>query len=66
MTKKDYKKIAQVLNDEQPQVVDSRDNAQMQAFYAWEMVVKAMARMLQSDNPAFSEQKFLVACGLRQ
>jgi hypothetical protein len=67
MTRKDYKKIAEVLREGRPErQQDHKDFAIRQwsngARDAWETIVIRMARMLAADNPRLDKEKFVAAC----
>jgi len=54
MTRKDYKKIAKVMND------ILNDNAEP---IQWLNTVAGLAQVLKEDNPRFDLHKFRNACG---
>ena len=61
MTKKDYIKLAEVLNHRLYFVLgDDKYNERM-TLYA---TMREIASMLSSDNPRFNYRKFLNACGM--
>lgn len=60
MTRKDYKLIAEVLNDA---VQDCMNGTEEDIIFMQKLVLN-MANALQSDNPRFLYKRFYDACGL--
>lgn len=58
MTKKDYVKIAAVLNETRPE----KDTPILLA--GWRAITGHIADMLAADNPRFDRARFLKACGM--
>lgn len=56
MSRKDYEAFAALL----------QRNASILSVAALERLAEGIADILQKDNPAFSREKFLLACGVRQ
>ena len=58
MTKKDYKGFADLI----------RKMAVQRTDWSTErlMLAEAVAKIFQTDNPNFSRDKFLVACGIQE
>lgn len=63
MTRKDYVKIAAVLNETRgaPQGNGSESDA---ALFQWTQDVAAIAYLLAADNPRFDRARFYKACGM--
>lgn len=58
MTKKDYIKLAAVINKNYT-ILTKPDNK----FTVW-LIAKDLCRELQQDNPLFDYNKFMKACGM--
>lgn len=65
MTRKDYKKIAEVLRAWKPMGFEDEDNRYANAEYSqWSKMVEGFAMMLAKDNKKFNHDKFYRACDL--
>ena len=58
MTRKDYKAIAEAFKAERP-----GENWDANKRVQWDLCVKAVARVLASDNERFDHDVFIAACG---
>jgi hypothetical protein len=60
MTRKDYKAIADVLNEQQKDFSEHDDGRMLLAIIA-----SRLSQYMAQDNPRFDRSKFLTACGVK-
>ena len=59
MTRKDYVLIAQILKQNSKDFIAGEDG-----FAVIQIIAKQLADALETDNPRFDRDRFLVACGV--
>ena len=63
MTRKDYVAIAEAISKIDPATSPYKIPADYEVFVTLNLVIDALAEVMQADNPNFREAQFRVACG---
>jgi hypothetical protein len=63
MTRKDYIAIAEAINNIDPAKSPYKIPADYEVFATLNLVIDALAEVMEADNPNFREAEFRLACG---
>ena len=63
MTRKDYIAIAEAINNIDPATSPYKIPADYEVFVTLNLVIDALAEIMEADNPNFREAEFRLACG---
>ena len=63
MTRKDYIAIAEAISKIDPATSPYKIPADYEVFVTLNLVIDALAEVMESDNPNFREAEFRLACG---
>jgi hypothetical protein len=63
MTRKDYIAIADAISKIDPATSPYKIPADYEVFVTLNLVIDALAEVMEADNPNFREAEFRIACG---
>jgi hypothetical protein len=63
MTRKDYIAIAEAISKIDPATSPYKIPADYEVFVTLNLVIDALAEVMEADNPNFREAEFRIACG---
>jgi hypothetical protein len=63
MTRKDYIAIAEAISKIDPATSAYKIPADYEVFVTLNLVIDALAEVMEADNPNFREAEFRIACG---